>query len=431
MAARVPGQPRGPGRLRAALAAAAGAAPGAGFFEARDRAGRASRSARASPVVRRRTSIRAATRRSRALAKLRAPFRPDGTVTAGNASGVNDGACALILASRSGAAATRPDAARARRRHGDRRRAAAHHGHRPGAGDAARCWRWPGCGSTGCDVIELNEAFAAQALAVLRELGLPDDAEHVNPNGGAIALGHPLGMCGARLVTTAINELHRTGGQLRAVHDVHRRRPGHRHDRGAGPWSSDDGKPDGLEPIETASRDELRALQLERLQWSCQHAYDNVAHYREKCQAQGVHPGRPADARGPGAVPVHQRSRTCATTIRSACSRCRCEQGGAHSRLQRHDRQADRGRLHAARHRQLGRPRGALDPRRRRPARRHGATSPTATACSPAASARTTAPSALGCTVIPMSRRADREAGAADPRLQAATSSWSRRPTCW
>lgn len=63
------------------------------------------------------------------------------------------------------------------------------------------------------DVIELNEAFAAQGLAVMRELGLPDDAAHVNPNGGAIALGHPLGMSGARLVTTAINQLHRTGGR--------------------------------------------------------------------------------------------------------------------------------------------------------------------------------------------------------------------------
>lgn len=78
------------------------------------------------------------------------------------------------------------------------------------------------------DVIELNEAFAAQALAVLRDLGLPDDAEHVNPNGGAIALGHPLGMSGARLVTTALNELERRPGPLCAVYHVHRRRPGYR-----------------------------------------------------------------------------------------------------------------------------------------------------------------------------------------------------------
>ena len=78
------------------------------------------------------------------------------------------------------------------------------------------------------DVIELNEAFAAQGLAVLRDLGLADDDARVNPNGGAIALGHPLGASGARLVTTAVNQLHRSGGPLRAVHDVHRRRPGHR-----------------------------------------------------------------------------------------------------------------------------------------------------------------------------------------------------------
>ena len=83
------------------------------------------------------------------------------------------------------------------------------------------------------DVIELNEAFAAQALAVMRDLGLADDAPHVNPNGGAIALGHPLGASGARLVTTAIYQLQRTRRPLRAVHDVHRRRPGHRDDHRA------------------------------------------------------------------------------------------------------------------------------------------------------------------------------------------------------
>ena len=78
-------------------------------------------------------------------------------------------------------------------------------------------------------MIELNEAFAAQGLAVLRDLGLADDDPRVNPNGGAIALGHPLGASGARLVTTAINQLHRQRRPLRAVHHVHRRRPGHRH----------------------------------------------------------------------------------------------------------------------------------------------------------------------------------------------------------
>ena len=80
------------------------------------------------------------------------------------------------------------------------------------------------------DVIELNEAFAAQGLAVLRQLGIADNDPRVNPNGGAIALGHPLGASGARLATTAINQLHRTGGALRAVHHVHRCRPGHRAD---------------------------------------------------------------------------------------------------------------------------------------------------------------------------------------------------------
>ncbi len=79
------------------------------------------------------------------------------------------------------------------------------------------------------DVIELNEAFAAQGLAVTRQLGLPDDAAHVNPNGGAIAIGHPLGASGARLVTTALNQLEKTVGSLRSVHHVHRRGPGHRH----------------------------------------------------------------------------------------------------------------------------------------------------------------------------------------------------------
>jgi acetyl-CoA acetyltransferase len=78
------------------------------------------------------------------------------------------------------------------------------------------------------DVIELNEAFAAQGLAVLRDLGLADDDPRVNPNGGAIALGHPLGASGARLATTAVNQLHKTGGPLRAVHDVHRRGAGDR-----------------------------------------------------------------------------------------------------------------------------------------------------------------------------------------------------------
>ena len=147
-----------------------------------------------------------------ALAKLRPIVRPDGTVTAGNASGINDGACALLIASDAAANA---------------------HGLEP----MARIVAWAAAGVPPrvmgmgpvpasrkvleltqldldqMDVIELNEAFAAQGLAVLRELGVPEDAEHVNPNGGGIALGHPLGMSGARLVTTAAWELRRRNGR--------------------------------------------------------------------------------------------------------------------------------------------------------------------------------------------------------------------------
>ncbi len=146
------------------------------------------------------------------LAKLKGVVRPDGSVTAANASGVNDGACALLLASAD---------------------AAARHGLTPkarivGMATAGVAPRIMGMGPapatrkvlalTGLtldqmDVIELNEAFAAQGLAVLRDLGLADDDARVNPNGGAIALGHPLGMSGARLVTTAMYQLHRTGGR--------------------------------------------------------------------------------------------------------------------------------------------------------------------------------------------------------------------------
>jgi len=147
-----------------------------------------------------------------ALAKLKGVVRADGSVTAGNASGINDGACAVLIAS------------------GE---AAKQHGLKPlarivGMATAGVAPRVMGIGpvpavqkllrQTGLtleqmDVIELNEAFAAQGLAVLRELGLKDDDARVNPNGGAIALGHPLGMSGARLVTTATYQLHRTGGR--------------------------------------------------------------------------------------------------------------------------------------------------------------------------------------------------------------------------
>ena len=147
------------------------------------------------------------------LSKLRAPFREGGSVTAGNASGVNDGAAALIIASEE---------------------AAKHHGLTPiarilGGATAGVSPRIMGIGPAPAtqklcnriglspqdfDVIELNEAFAAQGLATLRQLGIADDAEHVNPNGGAIALGHPLGMSGARITGTAALELVESGGKL-------------------------------------------------------------------------------------------------------------------------------------------------------------------------------------------------------------------------
>jgi 3-oxoadipyl-CoA thiolase len=147
-----------------------------------------------------------------ALAKLKGAVRPDGSVTAGNASGVNDGACALLIANE--------DAAR---KNGLTPRARivgmATAGVPPrimGIGPAPateKVLALTGLSLAQMDVIELNEAFAAQGLAVLRLLGLQDDDARVNPNGGAIALGHPLGASGARLVTTAVNQLHRTGGR--------------------------------------------------------------------------------------------------------------------------------------------------------------------------------------------------------------------------
>jgi acetyl-CoA C-acetyltransferase len=147
-----------------------------------------------------------------ALAKLKPIVRADGTVTAGNASGVNDGACALLVASEAAAA-----------RHGLTPRARivgmSTAGVPPrimGIGPAPatrRVLELTGLSLAQIDVIELNEAFAAQGLAVLRELGLQDDDPRVNPNGGAIALGHPLGASGARLATTAVNQLQASGGR--------------------------------------------------------------------------------------------------------------------------------------------------------------------------------------------------------------------------
>jgi 3-oxoadipyl-CoA thiolase len=147
-----------------------------------------------------------------ALAKLKGVVRPDGSVRAGNASGVNDGACATLIASEEVA-----------KRHGLKPRArivaAASAGVAPrimGFGPAPamrKALAKAGLTLDAIDVIELNEAFAAQALAVTRDHGLPDDSPKVNPNGGAIALGHPLGASGARLVTTATYQLARTGGR--------------------------------------------------------------------------------------------------------------------------------------------------------------------------------------------------------------------------
>jgi acetyl-CoA acetyltransferase family protein len=147
-----------------------------------------------------------------ALAKLRPIVRSDGSVTAGNASGVNDGAAALIVATEEAA-----------KRNGLTPRArfvgAAVAGVPPrimGIGPAPaseKLLKRLGLAIADMDVIELNEAFAAQGLAVMRQLGLVDDDPRVNPNGGAIALGHPLGMSGARLILTATEELHRTGGR--------------------------------------------------------------------------------------------------------------------------------------------------------------------------------------------------------------------------
>jgi acetyl-CoA acyltransferase len=147
-----------------------------------------------------------------ALAKLKGVVKPDGTVTAGNASGVNDGSCALLLASEEAAA-----------KYGLKLRgrviATATAGVPPrimGIGPVPASKKVLALTKLSIgqmDVVELNEAFAAQGIAVMRQLGLADDAEHVNPNGGAIAIGHPLGASGARLATTALNQLEKTGGR--------------------------------------------------------------------------------------------------------------------------------------------------------------------------------------------------------------------------
>jgi len=148
-----------------------------------------------------------------ALAKLRPIVRPDGSVTAGNASGINDGACALLLADE--ASASQHNLTPRARVLGTASAGIAPRIMGLGPAPAARkVLAVTGMKLEQMDVIELNEAFAAQALAVLRDLGVSDDDERVNPNGGAIALGHPLGASGARLVTTAISQLHLSGGRF-------------------------------------------------------------------------------------------------------------------------------------------------------------------------------------------------------------------------
>jgi acetyl-CoA acyltransferase len=146
------------------------------------------------------------------LTKLRPIVRADGTITAGNASGINDGACAVLLASETSASANGLEPIARVVAWG----AAGVEPRIMGIGPAPaskKVLQMAGLEIGDMDVIELNEAFAAQGLATLRELGVADDAEHVNRNGGAIALGHPLGMSGARLVTTAAYHLRRDGGR--------------------------------------------------------------------------------------------------------------------------------------------------------------------------------------------------------------------------
>ena len=215
---------QGPGRVRAALAAARRQGAGRRVLRRGDRAGdRAGRQGR--PGHGRQGRAPAADTTMEGLAKLKNFVRDPGTVTAGNASGVNDGAAAMLIASEA---------------------AVKKYGLKPlaritGMASAGVPPRVMGIGPVPStrklmerlrlkigdfDVIELNEAFASQALACLRQLGLPDDAEHVNPNGGAIALGHPLGMSGTRLALTATHQMTKTRRQARARDDVRRRRAG-------------------------------------------------------------------------------------------------------------------------------------------------------------------------------------------------------------
>ena len=207
----IPDQPRRPGRLRTAQPAESREGAQASGFFAREITPVTLKTRKGETIVDRDEHPRPDTTMEM-LAKLKTPFRSPGSVTAGNASGVNDGAAALLLASEAAA-----------KRHGLTPRARvvamATAGVPPrimGIGPAPavrKLLERTGLALGDIDVIELNEAFASQSLAVLRQLGLPDDAEHVNPHGGAIALGHPLGASGARLAMTAVNALEETGAR--------------------------------------------------------------------------------------------------------------------------------------------------------------------------------------------------------------------------
>ena len=292
------------------------------------------------------TSTRAPTPRSRRWPSCRRPFREGGTVTAGNASGVNDGACARCWSPREAAAKAHGLTPRARivgvaQRPACRRASWASARCRPPAKLLAR--HRPRR-SAEIDVIELNEAFAAQALAVLRELGLADDAPHVNPNGGAIALGHPLGMSGARLVTTAA---HRAAAHAAAAtpcapcasasarasrwsssgsEEKHGRTSGN---TGGNSHVVENAGPENLSRSKTPAATRSRRCNCSACAGRSSHAYDNVAQYRAKFDEAGVHPDDLQAARRPARSSPSPPRRTCATTIPSACSPCRASRSCA------------------------------------------------------------------------------------------------------
>ncbi len=214
------------------------------------------------------------------------------------------------------------------------------------------------------------------------------------------------GKLGMRLVATARGApARRPVGHLRHHRDRRRRQRGRRVPRPFPRLSAanssrsqpNDGvarlspRPGDLDPIELASRDEIAALQTERMAWTLRHAYANVPHYRAAFDAAGVSPAISATLDDLAKFPVHTQGRPAGElSVRHVRRAARARR--AHPRLLRHHRQADGGRLHAGRHRHLGGLDGALDPRRRRTRRGHASTTPMATACSPAGSAPITAP---------------------------------------